>query len=85
MFVEDGGDLWHQERREDESLTVVLGPAVEHPHPRAREVHTMRLSGLKMQVLEDVLQSTKVKYTVQCLRAHNENHFLIQSTDQNAI
>jgi len=77
VFVEDGGDLWHQERRENESLTVVLGPAVEHPHPCAREVNTMRLSGLKMQVLEDVLQSTKIKYTIQCLRVHNENHLVI--------
>ena len=41
MFVEDGSNLWHKERREDESLAVVLGPAIQHPHPCAREVHAM--------------------------------------------
>ena len=56
VLVEKSVDLWGRKGREDESLPVEPTPAVQRPHTHTREVNTMRLPGLPMKVLENMLR-----------------------------
>lgn len=55
MLLEDSIDFWRGEAAEDQALAVVLPPAVEGPEPHTREVHSVGVLGLVVQVMEDVL------------------------------
>ena len=56
VCVEEGVDLWSGEAAKDESLSVEVGPAIQSPHPNAREVSSMSVFGLEVKMREQVLQ-----------------------------
>ena len=56
VSVEEGVDLWSGKAAEDECLSVEVGQTVQRPHSNSREVSSMRVSGLKVKVGEQMLQ-----------------------------
>ena len=56
VCVEKGVDLWSGEAAKDERLSVKAGPAIQRPHSNPREISSMRVSGLKVKMREQVLQ-----------------------------
>ena len=55
VCVEEGVDFWSGEAAKDECLSIEAGPAIQRPHSNPREVSSMRVSGLKVKMREQVL------------------------------
>jgi hypothetical protein len=56
-LVSDSQDGRQEDGGEDDGLPIVLSPAVECPHACAREVHAVRLLGLKVKMLHQMLHT----------------------------
>lgn len=59
MSGEDGVNFRSEERGDHNGLAVEMTPFVESPEPHSRKVHSMSLSWLQVEVVQNVLWSRR--------------------------